>query len=169
MSLTSADALLAWALRSLPTKNKLEHDDARAVEAAFEAKIAPFRTLDAGELPGASERPSGSPVGDPGLVLAAEEEAKPSLTKTTRRRDKKHLAFVASQPCLACGRSPCDAHHLRFAEPRALGKKVSDEFTVPLCRVHHRKLHARGDELAWWSEFKIDPASVAERLWAATR
>jgi hypothetical protein len=46
-------------------------------------------------------------------------------------RDKAHLRFVASQSCLICGRQPSDPHHLRFAQPRALGLKVSDEFTVP--------------------------------------
>jgi hypothetical protein len=53
------------------------------------------------------------------------------LTKPSRRRNKAHLAFVASQLCLVCQSSPCDAHHLKFAQPQALGRKVSDEFTVP--------------------------------------
>ena len=67
-----------------------------------------------------------------------------ALPKTSRRRDKRHLRFVSTQPCVVCGRTPSDAHHLRFAEPRALGCKVSDEFTVPLCRSHHRALHEAG-------------------------
>jgi hypothetical protein len=29
-------------------------------------------------------------------------------------------------------------HHLGFTQPRALGREVSDEFAVPLCRGHHR-------------------------------
>ena len=32
----------------------------------------------------------------------------------------------------------------------ALSRKVSDEFTVPLCRGHHREVHRCGDEAAWW-------------------
>jgi hypothetical protein len=44
---------------------------------------------------------------------------------------KEHLRHVASQPCLICARSPAHAHHLRFAQPKGLGLKVSDEFTVP--------------------------------------
>ena len=64
--------------------------------------------------------------------------------------DREHVKFVAKQPCLICGRSPADAHHLRFAQHRALGRKVSDEFTVPLCRGHHREVHRCGDEAAWW-------------------
>jgi hypothetical protein len=47
--------------------------------------------------------------------------------KTIRLRDKDHLKFVSKQACVVCGRTPSDAHHLRFAQPRALGRKVSDE------------------------------------------
>jgi hypothetical protein len=85
--------------------------------------------------------------------------------KTRRKRDKDHRAFVASKSCLVCGRRPADAHHLRFAQPRALGRKVSDEFTVPLCRIHHRELHLRADEVAWWAQHPIDPLRVARELW----
>jgi hypothetical protein len=86
-----------------------------------------------------------------------------------RHRDKAHLKFVASQPCLICGRSPTDAHHLRFAQPRAMGRKVSDEFTVPLCRTHHRDNHRFGDEVAWWSRKAIDPVETSRKLWVSTR
>ncbi len=92
-----------------------------------------------------------------------------AIPKTTRRRDKKHLKFVSTQPCLVCGRAPSDPHHLRFSQPRALGRKVSDEFTVPLCRGHHRGLHAAGNEPAWWNDLGIDPMPIAQRLWAETR
>jgi hypothetical protein len=87
------------------------------------------------------------------------------LRKPVRMRDRNHLRFVSAQPCLACGRIPSDAHHLRFAERRALGRKVSDEFTVPLCRLHHRELHRRGDELLWWQHLNVDPLDTAQRLW----
>jgi hypothetical protein len=70
---------------------------------------------------------------------------------------------------VVCGRSPADAHHLRFAQPRALGRKVSDEFTVPVCRVHHRELHRHGDEAAWWERIKLDPLPIAPRLWQHAR
>jgi hypothetical protein len=86
-----------------------------------------------------------------------------------RLRDKAHLKFVASQPCLICGRSPADAHHLKFTQPRAMGLKVSDEFTVPLCRVHHRDVHGFGDEVAWWERRAIDPLATSRMLWASTR
>jgi hypothetical protein len=86
-----------------------------------------------------------------------------------RLRDKAHLRFVASQPCLMCGRSPSDPHHLRFAQPRAMGRKTSDEFVVPLCRAHHRRNHEVGDEMSWWKRSGIDPLSVANKLWGFTR
>jgi len=91
-----------------------------------------------------------------------------ALPEPKRRRDKSHLRFVASQPCLVCGRQPSDPHHLRFAQPRALGVKVSDEFTVPLCRGHHRQLHQAGNEMAWWDKLKIDALRVARQLWEQT-
>jgi hypothetical protein len=91
------------------------------------------------------------------------------ISEPKRLRDKAHLRFVASQPCLVCGRFPSDPHHLRFAQPRALGLKVSDEFVVPLCRGHHRQLHQAGDELTWWRRFNIDALPVARQLWEATR
>lgn len=86
-----------------------------------------------------------------------------------RHRDKAHLKFVASQPCLVCGRSPTDAHHLRFTQPRAMGRKVSDEFTVPLCRTHHQDNHRFGDEQAWWDRQNIDPVGTSRKLWVSTR
>src|SRR5215468_6421701 len=91
-----------------------------------------------------------------------------AIAEPKRLRDKTHLKFVASQPCLVCGRQPCDPHHLRFAQPRALSLKVSDEFTVPLCRGHHRQSHQIGNELAWWQGIKINALEAAKGLWEQT-
>jgi DNA recombination protein Rad52 len=88
-----------------------------------------------------------------------------TIAEPKRLRDKAHLKFVASQPCLICGRQPSDPHHLRFAQPRALGHKVSDEFTVPLCRGHHRQLHQAGNEEDWWKTFKVNALEIATGLW----
>jgi hypothetical protein len=68
------------------------------------------------------------------------------LPEPRRVRDREHVRYVAKQPCLVCGRQPSDPHHLRFAQSRAMARKVSDEFTVPLCRGHHREVHRYGDE-----------------------
>jgi hypothetical protein len=110
----------------------------------------------------------------PSNRLRADAPAKIDKSQLTfgeprRLRDKAHLKFVASQPCLICGRSPVDAHHLRFAQPRAMGLKVSDEFTVPLCRTHHRDNHNFGDEVAWWERRAIDPLATSRTLWVSTR
>jgi hypothetical protein len=87
------------------------------------------------------------------------------INRPIRRREPLHLKFVGQQPCLLCSRTPSDAHHLKFAQPRALGRKVSDEFTVPLCRIHHRQLHESGNEIAWWIDMDIDPLPIAQGLW----
>jgi ERF superfamily len=92
-----------------------------------------------------------------------------AISEPRRQRDKDHLKFVASHPCLVCGRSPADAHHLRFTQPRAWGRKVSDEFTVPLCRTHHRDNHQSGDEVVWWERRAIDPIAASRMLWISTR
>ena len=93
-----------------------------------------------------------------------------ALGEVRRLRDKAHLRFVASQPCLICERTPSDPHHLRFAQPRAMGRKTSDEFVVPLCRTHHRQNHQTGNEPAWWgAATATDPLKVAERLWGMSR
>ena len=88
-----------------------------------------------------------------------------TLPAPRRIRDSEHVKSVAKQPCLVCGRRPADAHHLRFAQPPTLGRKVSDEFTVPLCRGHHREVHRCGDEAAWWDKTAIDAAGAARALW----
>jgi hypothetical protein len=85
-----------------------------------------------------------------------------------RIRDREHVRFVIKQLCLICGRTPSDPHHLRFTQPRALGRKVSDEFTVPLCRGHHREVHRCGDEAAWWEKAGINPSAAARALWLKT-
>jgi hypothetical protein len=46
---------------------------------------------------------------------------------------------------------------------------VSDEFIVPVCRVHHRELHRSGNEVAWWRKLNIDPIPIALKLWQQTR
>ena len=108
--------------------------------------------------------------------VPAAQSARPKIDKSVliiseskRVRCKKHLRFVASQACLICGRVPSHAHHVRYAQSKGLSLKVSDEFTVPLCAIHHHLLHTTGKEHEWWQEHKIDPLPVAERLWRESR
>jgi ERF superfamily len=162
--LKEADALATWAHRVLPLKNQLTTGDAQSLETAFAAKLSQL-----GDAP-LAERVE-SPVAngrDEGWSEPGRTDRVLTIGKPVHERDRNHLRFVASQPCVVCGRGPSDAHHLRFAEQRAMGRKVSDKFTVPVCRLHHRELHRRGDERAWWDKQGIDPLPIATALWAKT-
>jgi hypothetical protein len=109
-----------------------------------------------------------APGAQPDFVPGRIDKSLLTIAEPKRLRDKAHLKFVASKPCLVCGRQPSDPHHLRFAQPRAIGLKVSDEFTVPLCRGHHRQLHQAGNEVAWWEKLNIKALEIAKGLWEQT-
>jgi hypothetical protein len=192
-ALESADAALAWAIRRIRVKGLLAAADASLVERAFQDRIrvltpeaytegSQSKSGPGGEQPQPTVADPREPSDEATALVATDKPEKPhddgqsvrgaddlSLAKLRRSRDKDHLRFIAMQPCTVCGRQPCEAHHIRYAQPRALGRKVSDEFTVPLCRVHHRELHRQGDEGAWWATFNIDPLPVALRFWQHTR
>ena len=163
-NLSAADNAALWAQRRLPAKNQLSATDAQQVEEAFAAKLAVIQAQNAKSDDVLSEQ-----------SLAEQTSAVTQINKSVlvfpeprRVRDRDHIRHVIKQPCLVCGRRPSDPHHLRFAQSRALGRKVSDEFTVPLCRGHHRELHRHGDEAGWWEKLGLDPASAARALWLRT-
>jgi hypothetical protein len=161
--LVDPEALASWAHRALPLKNQLATTDAQMVEVAFAARL--------GQLGDSAARPesdqaNGQPSRSPSTEINAEGVT--AISKPVRERDRDHLRFVAAQPCLVCGRTPSDAHHLKFAEQRAMGRKVSDRFAVPICRLHHRELHRRGNERVWWQNQGIDPLPIATSLWGKT-
>jgi ERF superfamily len=170
----SGEAAL-WAHRSLPEKNRLTAPDAHRVEEAFRAHIIMCvpDTEDGSPASGQTEEPT-----PPRAISRKRSRAKGvagvidksalAFPEPRRLRDRDHVRYVAKQPCLVCGRQPSDAHHLRFAQHPALGRKVSDEFTVPLCRGHHREIHRCGDEAIWWGEVRIDAAAAARVLWLKT-
>jgi hypothetical protein len=157
----SSEEAANWAHRVIGLKNTLSAADSGHVEQAFQSKLATFGAArlgaDAAETRAdrRKKRRKDSAI-DKGVL---------ALPTPRRMRDREHVKSVAKQPCLICGRHPADAHHLRFAQSRALGSKVSDEFTVPLCRGHHRELHRCGDEPAWWRKIGIDPTAPARILW----
>jgi hypothetical protein len=173
--LAGGDDAALWAHRSLPEKNRLGSGDAQLVEKAFQTRLAAFIAPDPGgpRTPAEAE-PHSTPLdqgaGAPKKRSSAKviDKSVLALSEPRRIRDRDHVRYVAKQPCLICGRQPCDAHHLRFAQSRALGRKVSDEFIVPLCRGHHREVHRVGDEVAWWKKAGIDPAENARALWLKT-
>jgi len=167
-SIVCSDDAASWAHRSLPEKNKLTAADARLVEEAFRTRLATVSATESqvankAKMPPAQRRshalqPKTSPRGEVDKSALA-------LSEPRRVRDREHTKYVTKQPCLICGRTPSDAHHLRFAQSRALGSKVSDEFTVPLCRGHHREVHKCGDEIGWWQNAGIDVLAAARALW----
>jgi hypothetical protein len=162
--LENAEVLATWAHRALPLKNQLSTADARVVEAAFAAKLTQLEK--ATPVAEAEKQTNGLDLGRERTKTSSDEVT--VIGKPTRERDPDHLRFVAAQPCIVCGRTPSDPHHIKFAEQRAMARKVSDRFTVPICRLHHRELHRRGDERAWWQKQGIDPLAIAASLWAKT-
>jgi hypothetical protein len=175
--ITSADLATTWASEALAAKNSLTADDAKLVEEALERRLS--------ELPSSDSAGSSNDGPSVTLIAGPQETGTPercdagpakgidksllALAAPRRYRNREHLRYVMQQPCLVCGRKPSDPHHLRYMQPRALGLKASDEFTVRLCRVHHRAAHHAGDERAWWKAAGIDPMKFARRLWKQTR
>jgi hypothetical protein len=192
--INSAEEAAAWAHRNLPAKNKLAAEDAKMVEERFQARLlqinqqviankrslspsAPQKVIDrhGSDVPTQNHTPSSvavEPATEKAAPIGRKRSASSSVTalgKTVRLRDKDHRRFVLRQACLVCGRVPSDPHHLTFTQPRALGRRVSDEYLVPVCRLHHRELHRSGNEAAWWQRLNIDPIPVALRLWQHSR
>jgi hypothetical protein len=164
--ISSADGAANWAHRVMGAKNNLTADDAKHVEGAFQARLAsigaePVRRPATKENETALPHPRKTKK----RQRASVNKSVLALPAPRRIRDREHVKAVAKQPCLICGRRPTDSHHLRFAQAQALGRKVSDEFTVPLCRGHHREVHRCGDETAWWKKTGIDPTAAARVLW----
>ena len=164
MQVAAADQPAAPEVRLPPVAGQLP--TRRKRRARRSASAVPVPTADDAGRPAVSPG-SEKRVND--AVAGHIDKSALTLSEPRRYRDPQHLKFVASQPCLVCGRRPSDAHHLRFLQPRALGRRVSDEFAVPLCRTHHRALHDRGDEAAWWTSFQLDPIIVARQLWKRSR
>jgi ERF superfamily len=184
-NLGSPDDLALWAKQCLPAKNKLTTGHAERIEGAFAARLATLAVPEPDQRAEPSGGPSSPPAPRPSKRPRAHRSASPytqpsheakegidksilALPEPRRLRDRDHLKYVVQQVCLVCGRSPCDPHHLRYTQNPALGRKVSDEFTVPLCRGHHRELHRHGDEAAWWDKRGIDPTREARKLWLET-
>jgi hypothetical protein len=167
--LNSAEEAANWAHRVLSTKNTLADTDAGVVEQAFQVKLASF-------VIEPEDRSPSSPKPDPCSTVRTKmprqganvDKGVLPLPVPRRIRDREHVKSVAKQACLICGRQPADAHHLRFAQSRALGCKVSDEYTVPLCRGHHREVHRSGNETSWWEKVGVDPTAAARTLWLKT-
>ena len=177
--LKSADEAAHWVHKNLPAKNTLALADAETVEASFRERLAAIEAeqVSAGSVQ-AIVNSGDESTRERSAATDSRETPAPAATvvgrrriaaKTIRLRDKEHCKFVATQPCVVCGRTPAEGHHVRFAQPRALSRKVSDEYMVPVCRAHHRELHRFGDEASWWVGVNIDPLPIALQLWRRSR
>jgi hypothetical protein len=176
-ALPSEDSAADWAQRALAAKNQLTATDAKLLHVAFELRLSALLLAESsepsvgssalGQSSSASDETIGTSAGpdDAGVDNPDRVDKSTLAVPAPRRyRDKAHLRHVAQQACLLCGRKPSDPHHLRHLQPRALGRKASDEFAVPLCRNHHRLVHRVGNEAAWWKDAGIDPAMAARNL-----
>ncbi len=173
--LDTAEVAVTWASKTLGTKNSLTTADARLVEDAFRARIACVEDNDAegAAIPSQPVKPEQSrglanSAGPSAPLSSRIDKSVLSLSEPRRLRDRAHVKYVSKRPCLICGRQPSDPHHLRFAQQRALGRKVSDEFVVPLCRSHHREVHRSSDKSGWWKQAGIDSLATAHKLWRET-
>jgi hypothetical protein len=177
----STETLTQWAAKSLPIKSSLTAEDARIVEEAFAAKVQSCSEQETTETssdiardPPHERFAAPSPVATDYDELELDErraidKSLLTISEPRRYRDKAHLRAVSRKACLICGKEPSDPHHLKFSQPRAIGRKVSDEYVVPLCRSHHRQLHRSGNEKSWWDRMGIDPLPVAAALWSKAR
>jgi hypothetical protein len=162
--LSSADEAALWAQRRLVAKNQLSAADAQHVEEAFAAKLGVVSAQSAKADDAITALTDQSFAEKPTQI----DKSVLGFPEPRRIRDRDHIRHIMKQACLICDRRPSDPHHLRFAQSQALGRKVSDEFTVPLCRVHHREIHRCGDEAAWWNKTGLDPTAAARALWLKT-
>jgi ERF superfamily len=172
--LQTQESATNWAKGALAAKNRLAAEDAKVLEEAFEKRLSELLPSESAEVvnvdPPERFSAGGHEIGkdEPSADQVGIHKSVLTVAAPRRYRNREHLRYVAQQACLVCGRKPSDPHHLGFTQPRALGRKVSDEFAVPLCRGHHRAAHRSRDERAWWSQAGIDPIKVARRLWKVT-
>ena len=170
--LKSADEAADWVHENLPTKNTLAVADAETVEASFRERSS--RSREDSQAPGyrrllTTQAPH-----------TCRNKAKPSAVRRRllRQRQSSDTNAPLRRPCVCAARSTADSSprnpassvaarpskHITLASPH-LGRKVSDEYTVPVCRVHHRDLYGYGDEASWWVGIGIDPLPIALELW----
>jgi hypothetical protein len=141
-AITSSAIAARWAQDALPRKNSLIAEDAKLVEDAFETRLCELAASEGAASAGNQSSPTlpvDTPVAqrvvsDGGAAIASgkasESNSATPVDKSTlaiaaprRYRNRQHLRTIIKQPCLVCGRSPSDRHHLRYAQPKALGRK----------------------------------------------
>jgi hypothetical protein len=71
--------------------------------------------------------------------------------------------------CLICGRSPADADHLRFAQPRAMGARSATNSPYPCAESITGTSITSETKSPWWERRAIDPLATSRMLWISTR
>lgn len=83
-----------------------------------------------------------------------------------RVRDHNHVRFTAKQRAWSVAGGPRTPTTCAFAQSLAIGRKASDEYTVPLRRGHHREVHRC--EPVRWLKVRINPMTKARERWFKT-
>ena len=140
----SEDEAAKWAHRRLPDKNKLNAIDAKHIEETFRAKLNAFAIHQAEGRPASEHGPEAAPEAEPIEPVTETDAPEPKRKPRGRSVDKsvlshpeprrirdRHVRFVTQQPCLICGRKPCDA--ITCALPKA-GRSAARSATSSPCR-----------------------------------
>ena len=188
--LQSPDEAADWVHKNLPVKNTLTRGRRRARRGELPRKARSDRSpASAAKLVAATatrrrrrEDSLRIPTRSPSLRRSEDQRLRRSscprrqLPRRVALRRKPFACATRStasssprNPASSAAGRPTEAHHLRFAQPRALGRKVSDEYTVPVCRLHHRDLHGYGDEASWWAGSTSTRCPIALELWRRSR
>ncbi|RYG94541.1 MAG: single-stranded DNA-binding protein, partial [Alphaproteobacteria bacterium] len=110
---TNSDQLARFAYVNMASKNRLRPYDALEVERVFETRMTELDREPILAAENCDNKPKRTNAHcDDGPSQESSQSTVISVTtiqRPLRRRNKKHLQFVASQPCLVCQRSPSDA------------------------------------------------------------
>jgi hypothetical protein len=157
-------------------KNSLTAVDAGLVEDAFRSKVAAMEMPSNEKIIRGHPQDALSPMPSQTPATSSATAAATGIASTRVCSQSVNRGGIATKPISSSSpRKPAWSavgnlgYHLGFAQPRALSRKVSVEFAVPLCRTHHREVHRCGNEIGWWNNFGLDPLTLAAALWAQTR
>ena len=134
------DATQLALVRGVRLLQAVKHADAQIVETVFRTKVTAVGDEPIPEFPEAAlaaAQVTPATLDNPETTVLSQDCTRGGrvLVKTIRLRDKTHRRYVSSQPCLVCGRSPADPHHLRFAHPRGIGSEFQRRrFGFRLCK-----------------------------------
>jgi hypothetical protein len=73
--------------------------------------------------------------------------------RSSRWRSTAHCNHVRKHACVNCGTvAAIEVAHVRIGSDAGIGRKPSDDRSVPLCRDCHRDQHTRG-ERSFWADY----------------